>query len=33
LQYTVQIKKSAQKKITEIPEPYFSSIEKAILKL
>jgi mRNA interferase RelE/StbE len=33
LQYTIQIKKSAQKKIAEIPEPYLSSIEKAILKL
>ena len=31
--YTVIIKKSAQKQIATIPEPWFSSIEKAIIKL
>ncbi len=31
--YTIIIKKSAQKQIISISEPYFSAIEKAILSL
>jgi mRNA interferase RelE/StbE len=31
--YTIIIKKSAQKQILSIPEPYLSAIEKAIIAL
>ncbi len=31
--YTVRIKKSAQKKISSISEPYFTAIEKAVVNL
>jgi mRNA interferase RelE/StbE len=31
--YTIIIKKSAQKQILSIPEPYLSTIEKAIIAL
>ncbi len=31
--YTVIINKTAQKQIAAVPEPYFSAIKKAIIKL